>query len=158
MNATTMQYAVANAQRKVSAQGEVIAKVAQQVAKAKKLYTVEEMAEELGLSNSWVYATVSRDKPEIAGTFGKRHLYSATYLETLRARGAKPRHRRVQVLNPVHRKVEQVKNVATTIAEIANSEVPLFQRLALMEMDIHKTEQMLEQILHFLGLKSGQAM
>jgi len=158
MNATTMQYAVANAQRKVSAQGEVIAKAAQHSSLAKKLYTTEEIATELGLSNSWVYATISRDKPEIAAMHGKRHLYSATYLETLRARGAKPRHRRVQVLNPVHRKVEQVKNVATTIAEIANSEVPLFQRLALMEMDIHKTEQMLEQILHFLGLKSGQAM
>jgi len=156
MNATTMQHAVADAQRKLSAQGEVIAKAALAQQKIKKLYTVEEIAEELGLSNSWVYATVARDKPEVAGTLGKKHLFSASYLETLRARGAKPRHRRLQIACPVERKVKQAKNVATTIAEMANSEVPLFQRLAMMEHDIHKTEQMLEQIIHFLGLKIEQ--
>lgn len=122
-----------------------------------KLYRADQLAEETGLSISWVNLQLSKDKPQVMGTHGKSLYYSEDYLDLLKSRGAKPRQRRVQmiqraVVSPVQKKVAQTKNVVNTLADIANQHEPLFERLARMEQEIKHTEEMLERISKFLGL------
>jgi len=158
-----LAYAVAKASKaheeavsKVEALAQNIVAAAKQ--QPAKLYRVDELATELGLSVSWVNMQLAKDKPPVLGVLGKSHFYGEDYLETLRQRGARPRARRVQIIRqslaaPVQKKVKQVKNIASTMSDIANQSEPLFQRLARMEQETKHVEEMLVKISHFLGLE-----
>lgn len=122
-----------------------------------KLYRVEQLAEALGLSVSWVNLQISKDRPEVKAIHGKVHFYGNDYLDVLRSRGAKPRARRVQIIKravaaPVQKKIAQTRNVVATLADIANQSEPLFERLTRMEGETQRIEEMLVEISKFLGL------
>jgi hypothetical protein len=158
-----MVYAVAKASKahedavsKVEALAQNIVAAAKQ--QPAKLYRVDQLAEELGLSVSWVNMQLAKDKPDVLAVHGKSHFYGEDYLDTLRQRGARPRARRVQIIRqslaaPVQKKVKQTKNIVSTLADISNQSEPLFQRLARMEQETKHVEDMLVKISKFLGLE-----
>lgn len=157
-----MAHAIAKASKQHEqhiAQVEVLAANIVNAAKTNpsKLYSADQLAEELGLSQSWVNLQIGKDKPVPAASRGRSLFYGQDYLNLLKSRGAKPRQRRVQVIRnavaaPVQKKIHQTKNVVSTLADIANQHEPLFERLARMETEIQHTEEMLTKISKFLGL------
>lgn len=75
-----------------------------------KLYTVPELARELKMSVSYIYALIARDKPQVYSKHGKTHLYSSQYLESLRQRPHHARNRKVEILvKPHHQREEAPK-------------------------------------------------
>lgn len=96
VEAVVMQTAIADANREannqtIASQNEVITKselppVAPVHLSPSRLYSVEDIAKIVGLSNSWVYAQVSNMKPLVRGKDGHKLLYGFDFVSTLLGR------------------------------------------------------------------------
>ena len=120
---------------------------AQQPAMPAHLYRVEEIAEKLGTSVSYVYAMIVKDKPKVHATHCKAFLYSDEYLEHLMQR---PRRmctpRRLQVPQQFAAKQPETiveKPVQSTIPAHETHNKSLLERMSEMEQAIAMLKQLL---------------
>jgi predicted DNA-binding protein YlxM (UPF0122 family) len=87
-----------------------------------RLYRVEEIAEALNRSVSYVHQHIAKEKPPVYAMDGKAHLFSSEYVEHLRSL---PYHTRTK---------KQQKQVTSALHTEEHSNI--FQRMAKMEQEI----------------------
>lgn len=135
-----------------------------------QLYTAEQLAEKLDVSISYVYAQISKDKPQVHALHGKAFLYSSEYLQKLQSTPRRIRSRRVQPIAPVETAIVKatlkaaqtlppVSTGALTEEEVRQAHTgntkSLLERMAQMEQQVDlllEISKRVKEIEEMLGL------
>lgn len=108
-----------------------------------KVYRVEDIAAQTGMSKSYINMRVSKDKPEAVKVLGRRKYYSKDYIEKILADSPKPRKRTPKMI--VMPKQAEATNAPTKPVEpLAEAqEKPLLERIKELEGAIKRLERLL---------------
>ena len=142
--ATKMTHAVAQATKDMQDTVAAIKKAAQPT----KLYTTEDLAKHTGMSISYIYAAIAKQKPQALAKEGHKLLYPQSFLDHLIALPSQPRIRRIKTIAP-RAHVERVVQVAPVQVQ---QQAPLMQRLSHIEEQLETVTKALTTINKFLGL------
>lgn len=111
-----------------------------------KLWTAEEIAKYLGMSLSFVYAHISKEKPQVMLRDGRICYYSQEWVETLKSKPLHPRIMKAKVKR-IPRK-EAVEQFATEQPNHGS----LFWRLETTEKELVALKSAYEDLLKKLGI------
>lgn len=108
------------------------------------LYRVEEIAEEIGCSLSYVYLMISKMKPQPMAKDGKSHLFSSDFVEELKSVPRRKRMAKVKVISQKHL-VANVKPAETEVKteQKETKQISLLERIDTLETTVAELRQLL---------------
>ena len=108
------------------------------------LYRVEEIAEEIGCSLSYVYLMIGKMKPQPMAKDGKSHLFSSDFVEELKSIPRRKRMAKVKVISQKHL-VANEKPAETEVKteQKETKQISLLERIDTLETTVAELRQLL---------------